>query len=190
MARTSDKRERLIDAARNVLYQKGFAGMTIADVAKESGVPIGNVYYYFKTKEALAAAVIDERLEALRERLEAASTPAEPGDRIISFLRDSAGAAEEIARFGCPHGTLVQELEKVGGDLARHARRPLELQLDWLTRQFKEAGLGNLSRAAAEDMFSSIQGITLLTHSFSDPNIMRRAFKRLENWLESRLQAA
>ena len=58
--RTTDKRERLLDAARDLIHEHGFAKTTLADIAAASGVPLGNVYYYFRTKEDIGAAVIAE----------------------------------------------------------------------------------------------------------------------------------
>ena len=190
MPRESDKRERLVDAAREVIYRRGYAGTTIADVAEESGVPLGNVYYYFKTKEDLGRAVIDWRVEELRARLDSASKAPDPLSRLTRLLREQLKLADDIARSGCPHGTLVQELEKEGGELAAYARRPLEIKYNWIHSQMKDAGLGNAARGAAEHMLASIQGTTTLTHSFSDPKLMKRGFRRLEQWIHEQLEAA
>ena len=48
-----EKRQRLIETATQVMYQQGTHRTTLADVAQASGVPLGNIYYYFKTKDAL-----------------------------------------------------------------------------------------------------------------------------------------
>ena len=49
----NDKRERLIQAADKLIYEQTFHTTTLADIAKLADVPLGNVYYYFKTKEDL-----------------------------------------------------------------------------------------------------------------------------------------
>ena len=61
MPRKTDKRVRLIEAAKVLIHQKGFNQTTLADIAQEADVPLGNVYYYFKTKEAIGEAVIERR---------------------------------------------------------------------------------------------------------------------------------
>ena len=58
-AQGTGKRERLIAAARQVLYEHGIEQATLADIAVAAEVPLGNVYYYFKTKDALVSAVIE-----------------------------------------------------------------------------------------------------------------------------------
>ncbi|MBO0730160.1 MAG: helix-turn-helix transcriptional regulator, partial [Acidimicrobiaceae bacterium] len=47
------KRERLVAAARDVCHRQGVEKTTLADIAEAADVPVGNVYYYFKTKDDL-----------------------------------------------------------------------------------------------------------------------------------------
>ncbi len=65
MARTpkivEDRREQIIDAAMRVFAQKGFARATNKDIAREAGITAGLIYHYFKSKEDLLGAVIEER---------------------------------------------------------------------------------------------------------------------------------
>jgi len=53
------KRERLIAAAAQLLHQQGIERTTLAEIATAADVPAGNVYYYFKTKDDVIAAVIE-----------------------------------------------------------------------------------------------------------------------------------
>src|SRR6516165_3905370 len=49
--RPPGKRDRLIAAAVLLLHRHGVERTTLADIAKAADVPVGNVYYYFKTKD-------------------------------------------------------------------------------------------------------------------------------------------
>src|SRR5689334_25023124 len=60
------KRERLIAAACDLFYRQGIAGTTLAHIAEAADVPLGNVYYYFKTKDDIVAAVVEARTEEIR----------------------------------------------------------------------------------------------------------------------------
>ena len=51
------RREALTQAAAELFWTKGFAATSIADIAQKAAVPVGNVYYYYKTKSDLADAV-------------------------------------------------------------------------------------------------------------------------------------
>jgi len=56
------KRERLITAACETVYQQGIEKTTIADIAAAADIPVGNVYYYFKAKDDIIQAVIESHL--------------------------------------------------------------------------------------------------------------------------------
>nr|WP_321352999.1 TetR/AcrR family transcriptional regulator [uncultured Methanoregula sp.] len=53
-----DAKRRIIEAAMDVIAERGCDQMTIDDVAKKLGVTKGAVYWYFKSKEELVAAVL------------------------------------------------------------------------------------------------------------------------------------
>src|SRR6266481_3425592 len=69
MAKTHiDKRSRLVSAAVGLAYQNGFGATSLADIAREAEVPLGNVYYYFKTKDDIGDAIVELRLAQLSAR--------------------------------------------------------------------------------------------------------------------------
>src|SRR5512139_3473443 len=100
--RSSDKRERLIDAARGLFHRRGFGETSLADIARESGVPVGNVYYYFKTKEDIAAAVIEQHRQYMAGIASRAESLPSARDRITSMLDSLSCTCHEIADSGCP----------------------------------------------------------------------------------------
>src|SRR5580658_9938196 len=100
----SRKRTELVRGATRLLYEQGFQKTTLADVAGRAKVPLGNVYYYFKTKEALAEAVIASHEAALRERFASwAAAHHDPKLRLRCLVRAPLDAADSIIQFGCPH---------------------------------------------------------------------------------------
>jgi AcrR family transcriptional regulator len=73
-----DKRQAIVEAARDMFTTEGYEATTIAQVAKRAGVAVGTVYLYFKNKNDLLAAVkSDWEAEVLRSlsRPELASLP-------------------------------------------------------------------------------------------------------------------
>ena len=59
----SNKRVRLLEAANKLVHAQGFNQTTLADIARAAEVPLGNVYYYFKTKDDIGSALIEHRAE-------------------------------------------------------------------------------------------------------------------------------
>ena len=65
------KRHRLVAAASQLLHQQGAEATTLADIAEAADVPVGNVYYYFKTKDDIIAAVIQAHVQQSKAALAA-----------------------------------------------------------------------------------------------------------------------
>ncbi len=84
MTRTHiDKRSRLLSAAVDLAYQNGFGATSLADIAREAKVPLGNVYYYFKTKDEIGEAIVELRLAELsaRRQTQDEQLPTPPSDQ-------------------------------------------------------------------------------------------------------------
>lgn len=185
MPRKTDKRVRLIEAAKLLIHQQGFNLTTLADIAQEADVPLGNVYYYFKTKEAIGIAVIEKRAAEWAERLAGWSELTDPLARLMSLVRYSLENIELTARFGCPVGGLCQELGKQGGPLSDLAAKLLHDVLQWSEEQFRALGLNDKAAGLSLNLISSIQGMYLLTHTFKDPKLSHRHCEELKSWLET-----
>lgn len=183
MPRKTDKRIRLIEAAKLLIHQQGFNLTTLADIAQEADVPLGNVYYYFKTKEAIGVAVIEKRAAEWSERLAMWSENSDPQTRLNSLIQYGLEDLEITARFGCPVGGLCQELGKQGGTLSDLAAKLLHDVLQWAEEQFRALGAGETSAKQALNLVSMIQGAFLLTHTFRDPKIASRQSEELQNWI-------
>ncbi|HSX20723.1 MAG TPA: TetR/AcrR family transcriptional regulator [Gammaproteobacteria bacterium] len=187
MPRKTDKRIRLIEAAKVLIHQQGFNLTTLADIAQEADVPLGNVYYYFKTKEAIGEAVIEKRATEYAEMLARLDEIQDPASRLRAFVDTSVEELELIARYGCPIGGLCQELGKQGGSLADQAAKLLHDILQWSEAQFRALGLADRAAEYALNLVSSIQGMHLLTHTFKDPKLAKRQTDTLLSWLEQTL---
>src|SRR5260370_40443515 len=110
------KRERLVGAAADLLYRQGVEKTTLADIAEAAEVPLGNIYYYFKTKDAIVDAVVEAHVRSIEETLASLDRRyRSPKGRLKALFRTLADRHDVIAQYGCPHGTLCSELEKGGG---------------------------------------------------------------------------
>lgn len=185
MPRKTDKRVRLIEAAKLLIHKQGFNLTTLADIAQEADVPLGNVYYYFKTKEAIGEAVIDKRAAEYTEMLIKLDENAEPIARLRALIALAGEELESIARYGCPVGGLCQELGKQGGPLADQAAKLLHDVLNWTEKQFKSLGFADRAEELALNLVASLQGMHLLTHTFKDPKISQRQTRTLLGWLDN-----
>lgn len=81
------KRERILDAAAELINQSGIKGMTFVEVAKLVGLNTTSVTYYFKRKEQLAAAVLERSLTTLEGLIERAGQESDARSRVRQFIR-------------------------------------------------------------------------------------------------------
>ena len=178
------KRERLIEAAKAQFYQHGLSRTTLADIAERAQVPLGNVYYHFRTKDALVEAVIQAHLQELQSLFAQWELLSDPRQRLIALLKAEREDGPTLARYGCPHGSLCQELDKEESPLATAAAQLFQAYLDWAERQFRLLGKNEQeARDLAFDLIASLQGSLLLSASFRAPDLLERQLQRLEAWL-------
>ena len=184
MAKTkADNRTRLLQAAEKTTYRYGFGNTAIADIAEDARIPVGNVYYYFKTKDDIGDAIVELRVSRFRKLLQEFDKAGSPKERLCAFLQIKIKNREELARNGCPVGTLCSELRKLGGTAADKSKILFATALDWMERQFRELGKGAKSRGLALHLLSATQGVSVLAHTFHDPGLIEMEAARLKEWI-------
>lgn len=183
---TISKRDRLIEAAKDMFYQQGVARTTLADIAQQAEVPLGNVYYHFRTKEALIEAVIQAHLQELQAFLARLALNPDPRQRLLALVAAGQEGEQAVVRYGCPHGSLCQELDKEGDQPASMASQLFQTYLNWAETQFRLLGKDEQeAKDCALDLISSLQGTFLLTNSFRSPELLERKLQRLASWLRA-----
>jgi AcrR family transcriptional regulator len=178
------KRDRLVAGAAEVLHRQGVRDTTLAEIAAEAEVPPGNVYYYFKTRDELVAAVIASHAETMQRLLDASAELPDPAERLKGLVRSWSEAADLVAAHGCPIGSLCSELNKLGGGLERDAAGLLGTLIAWAEEQFTELGCEDADELAVT-LIAGVQGATLLADSFGDPALLVGQVTRLERWIDS-----
>src|ERR1700758_270382 len=133
----ASRRERLIAAASDLLYSRGIARTTLAEIAEAADVPLGNMYYYFKTKDDIVAAVVEARSDEIRSATAALQRRhGSPKARLKALVAMLSESRTTIADHGCPLGSLCTELANSGESHSLTA--PLmQTLLDWTEQQFR-----------------------------------------------------
>jgi TetR/AcrR family transcriptional repressor of nem operon len=183
---TRTKRERLIEAAKAAFYHQGFAPTTLADIAARAEVPLGNVYYYFRTKDEILAAVIAAHLGGIRARFAQWDQDPRPRQRLLSWLQYERNGQTELARYGCPCGSLGQEIGKKEAPARALVAQLLQVQIAWVAEQF---GLLDKQPTEASDLavslVAALQGALLLSCSLRSPALLDHQIDRLQTWVTS-----
>lgn len=184
----SNKRSQLVQAAGNLVHKRGFNRTTLADIAEEAGVRLGNVYYYFKTKSEIGQAVVEERASNLQMLLQMLDKLPDAKARLGAFIEGASDNRSALTRSGCPVGTLCVELRKEDGESSKasikSAAKMFGPVLTWLEAQFREFGMADESRGLAAHVLAGLQGASLLSHSFGRPTYVLEEVQRLRKWLD------
>ena len=107
-------RERLIESARYLFWERGFAGTSMADLLAHAQVNSGSFYHFFESKEALLRAVLTTYLDALRPIVvdPAFASTSDPVERIFAILAGYRGRILQTdCQYGCPLGRLALEID-------------------------------------------------------------------------------
>lgn len=106
--------EIILEATAQILVETGYDGLTTNHVARRAGVSVGSIYQYFRSKEALVAALVDRHLDRLtaliaRELAAAVDLPfAAATRRIIGALIDAHLIDPALQR------AVIEQVPKVG----------------------------------------------------------------------------
>ena len=184
-------RNRVLDAATQLVFERGVAGTTLDDVRAAANVSKGQLYHYFADKDDLVHAVIDRTvqqvLDAQPRLLDLSSWAA-----IAAWFDDLVGL--QVGRHaigGCPIGGLAGQLAETD----EQARTELAAGFDRWEAPLRE-GLrqmqadGELRRGAhparlATATLAAIQGGLVLTQTRRDPQQLRVALDAAYAYLRS-----
>ena len=185
LAQRPGKRARLVAAATQLLHEQGIERTTLADIAQAADVPAGNVYYYFKTKDEVIAAVIEAHAQQVRATL--ASIDARhrsPRSRLKAFVREFTAQSELVAQHGCPLGSLCSEIGKRVRQSSFAEADLMRLPIEWAEEQLRSLGRRD-AHDLAVDLMAAYEGNALLANTLRDPDVLSRAARRLNHWIDA-----
>lgn len=180
----SSTRQRIVEAADVLFYQRGFENTSFADIADQVKLSRGNFYYHFKTKDEILSAVIELRAAHTQAMLEHWTTSAEtPMARLVCFAEMLIRNRKDIQRYGCPVGTLCAELAKLAHPAQSEAGMIFGQFRLWLREQFKALGRRADADALAMHLLGRSQGVASLANAFHDETFIRREVGSINAWL-------
>ena len=115
-AQSTDTRERILEAACEVIAKKSFAGAGLNEILALANVPKGSFYHYFKSKEDMGAAVVDRAVAECT----AETAPIVEDRRLTGFARLRAifdAYRESCREHGLMEGCLISKLALEASDL-------------------------------------------------------------------------
>jgi len=182
-----NNRQRIVDAADELFYTRGYNQTSFRDISDMTGIPRGNFYYYFKTKDDILGAVVDSRLRGIKEFIQNCNeTEVDPQSRLIAFTNMLEYNKDNVVEFGCPIGTLSSELAKDDEGLQQTSRAVFEEMRAWITEQFSALGCDKADDLAM-DMLARMQGISVMCCAFKDVAFLDRSHEEVKAWVNQQV---
>jgi TetR/AcrR family transcriptional regulator, transcriptional repressor for nem operon len=185
-------KERLIEAARGLLWERGYLGTSPKAIQERSGAKQGSMYHHFTGKADLARQALEATANEMREKLDAHFAEDRPAiDRIARYLR-----RERDVLRGCRIGRMTYDPEVLESS---QLRLPVAATFDWLQRRLTEVLLegqdsGELRQrfdaaAVASTIVATMQGGYVLARAAASVKPFNRAIEGILCLLESQRAA-
>ncbi len=189
-----DARTRLLEAARDVIRQKGFSATTVDDLCRAAGVTKGAYFHHFDTKEALGIAAAEFWAETTSALFANAPyhAPADPLDRVLAYVDFRKTIIEgDLAAFTCLAGTMTQETytsfpairDACAASIFGHAAT-LEPDIEAAMRAHHLTACGWTAQSLARHTQTVLQGAFILAKATGDPEVARESVDHLKRYIQ------
>ena len=184
MGRTSDARDRLIQAAIDLVWPASYGAVSVDAICDQAGVKKGSFYHFFSGKDELLVAALDTHWERRREIFDRIFSPSVPPlDRLRHYFVHVYERQTEVRKkygriLGCFHNSVgtecIQSLPAIAGkvqEVLSSYRRYLETTL----RDAQAAGDMRQGDPAADAqmLFAYVEGALTQARIHDDPSLLR-----------------
>src|SRR5499425_2165130 len=116
MPRVSDMRERLAEAAMDLIWENSYGATSVDAICERAGAKRGSFYYFFKSKSELAAAALESDWRKKRAEMDSIFSPTVPPlerfDRYFDFVYERLAEVQKKCGsiLGCPFVSVGSEV--------------------------------------------------------------------------------
>ncbi len=164
MPPVTDTRQRLIDAAGELFWERGYAATGLSDILESAGARGGSLYHFFPTKDDLLLAVVERHARVVETTIEnTLAAHQDPRARILAVVEFYRGF---MRRTGCTLGCPMTNLAAEVGDSHPRAAERIAAFNDRLSQRIGESlaevlPAGANTAQSARAILAMIQGATL-----------------------------
>ena len=187
-------RTRIVRAAMELFWEKGYQSTSVADLLQRAGVHSGSLYHVFPGKQDVLLAVLDEYLAGIDEMLLAPAWKdvADPIERVFALLAQYRRALVQTdCTYACPIGSLALELHEPDPPVRARLAANFNAWIDAIDGCLAAAGARlprHLDRRAlAGFVLTTMEGGVMLARTYRDIAMfdaavgqLRLLFTRLE----------
>ncbi len=196
MNKAEKTKQLIVEKTAPVFNKKGYAGTSMTDLTKATGLTKGSIYGNFANKDEVALAVFDYNLSLLIKGIDAAtrdhSSPVDKLLKMVSFYRSQF--RDNMTRGGCPilntavdaDDTHPALKDRVAGSI-----RAWKKNIEKVVRQGIDSGEirpGADGAAFAVSCIALIEGGIMLSKATGDPSMLNTCISRIETMIISELK--
>jgi TetR/AcrR family transcriptional repressor of nem operon len=196
-AKAEATRERLLKAAKSLVMSKGFAGMSIDDVLRATGLTKGAFFHHFKSKADLADQLMrwyaDNDMRMFRTLLaEAEAAHDDPLDQLLKFLRDFETylCDPDNPPRGCMYALYTYEDDHFENSVKEFVADTLKTWTAMYIRKFQEvidkhpAAKEVTAKQLAEMFVAVVEGGLILERAHGNRGMAARQSEQFRAYLE------
>lgn len=196
MSKGEQTRQSIIEQAAPIFNVRGYAGTSMDDIVKVTGLSKGGIFNHFGNKDALALAAFDYSVDQMRERFRAmVAGKRTTRSRLKSMMRLFQSMIEEPpVDGGCPVLNTAIEADDTHPALRDHALKVCEEWRDFIVRTVKKGiELGDVlpetdPEGVSSLMMSTLEGAVMVSKLYDDAAHIRRAVAHLTAYLDTFIQ--
>jgi TetR/AcrR family fatty acid metabolism transcriptional regulator len=121
--RSSDKYQRIIQAATKVFAKKGFFHAKISDIAKEAQVADGTIYIYFENKDDILISLFEEQMQTVL-------------DNMVAQLSKESDPVKKLQRFALAHLQLIEQSKSMAEIIQVELRQSSKFLKEYKNEKF------------------------------------------------------
>jgi TetR/AcrR family transcriptional regulator, transcriptional repressor for nem operon len=189
----SPTRQKLLDAAQELMLTKGYTATSVDDVCTAAGLTKGSFFHYFEGKEDLGKVVAERFYAGMRDGVESAPfrKKQDPLDRVMGFVDFLIERSRHpAAQKGCLLGTFVQELAETHPKIRSVCAACFEEQTEFLKKDLEEAKAKYAPRARwspeslARHLIAVVQGSIILAKASQDRSVFEEGLGHFKRYLK------
>lgn len=189
-------RDRILDAAQDLILSRGFSAMTVDSICQGAGITKGGFFYHFDSKDELGEAALARFWSNAEERQSKAgfNTAPDPVTLLEGYLDFAIEAyqSQELQK-GCMLAIFTMELAESNEQLFKAAAKHFEAWRASLYEMYEAASAYSgktLDAKAWSDLYiSTLEGSLLLAKSNSDPVAIKRSLQLYKSLLKQSLSS-
>src|SRR3984893_13705094 len=193
MGKGEETRERILASSAQLFNRQGYAGASLADIMRETGLEKGGIYNHFASKEQLALESFDYAYELVRQRVrQALAGKLNAIERLLAIISVFQSITDDPpVAGGCPIlNTAIEadDANEVVRDRARAAMDDGRATIHRIVNKGKErreVPPATDADEVASILIATLEGAVMLSSLYRDPIHMKRAATHMVRYIET-----